>query len=369
MRAIAAGPYRTCAVLADGTALCWGAAWARYTPKGDYPRVDRPTPISGLAAVEQIVLGEEHACARLADGTVRCWGRNREGELGDGTNTDSEQPTTVQGLGTVTEIAAGAHHSCAVGAGGKVSCWGRNHVRQLGVDGQHVVPAEVAALGDTRQLALGANHSCALSGDGTVRCWGILGPPLAVPTPVVDHAPCPHPLGMHAAPCPPAAPPVSPPAPIRDARGAVQLGAGGFSTCARMGDGRVLCWGSNATGILGDGTQTERVGVVNVRGLCPASSLAVAEGSACVVCADRSVRCWGDNPRSGHTAMPEDDPMYLLRPTPILGLDGVMQVARSDHHACALGGAGTVQCWGGNGFGEVGSGTHRFERDPVAVAW
>ncbi len=61
--------------------------------------------------------------------------------------------------------------------------------------------------------------------------------------------------------------------------------------------------------------------------------------------------------------------MFLLRPTPVPGLVGVRQIAPTADHACTLGEDGAVRCWGGNSFGEVGSGTTRFEREPVAVAW
>ena len=371
VRALSVGPYRTCALLSDRTARCWGAAWARFTPEGSYPRIDRPQPMTDLDAVGQLALGDEHACALLVDGSVRCWGRNREGELGDGTTTDSERPTAVKGLPPVHEIVAGAHHTCALGGEGDVWCWGRNHVRQLGADGPSPLLARVAGLTDMRQLALGANHSCALGGDGVVRCWGVDGALFGFPPRVVRDEACVHSLGVGVVPHSCRRPPtsVSPPVSIAGAQGAVEIAAGGFASCARMRKGRVVCWGSNAAGALGDGTQTERVGAVPVRGLCPAIGLALGADAACVVCADRSVSCWGANPRSRHTVMPDDEEMYLLRPTPVPGLEAVKQVALADDHACALGNDGEVRCWGGNAFGAVGNGTSRFKRDPVAVAW
>jgi alpha-tubulin suppressor-like RCC1 family protein len=48
---------------------------------------------------------------------------------------------------------------------------------------------------------------------------------------------------------------------------AVEIQAGATHTCARRRNGEVLCWGSNSTGELGDGTKVERLSPIKVRGL------------------------------------------------------------------------------------------------------
>lgn len=44
-----------------------------------------------------------------------------------------------------------------------------------------------------------------------------------------------------------------------------------------------------------------------------------------------------------------------------------MQIAAFATHACARTGGGAVFCWGGNGHGELGDGTHSDRLIPVSV--
>ena len=69
----------------------------------------RPQASPPLAAptVRAISAGFYHTCALLADGTVRCWGDNSSGQLGDGTTTNRPTPVQVTGISTATAIAAG----------------------------------------------------------------------------------------------------------------------------------------------------------------------------------------------------------------------------------------------------------------------
>ena len=45
----------------------------------------------------------------------------------------------------------------------------------------------------------------------------------------------------------------------------------------------------------------------------------------------------------------------------------MVQVSAGDNHACALKSDGTVACWGGNSFGQLGDGTNQDRKLPVLV--
>src|SRR5439155_15451428 len=99
----------------------------------DAVRSPIPVPVAGLAGAVAVSAGVYHSCAIVADGTARCWGSNGVGQLGDGTANDfTDAPAVVKGLAKATTIAAGGGHTCASLADGTVQCWGWNVSGELG---------------------------------------------------------------------------------------------------------------------------------------------------------------------------------------------------------------------------------------------
>ena len=82
----------TCAVLDNGSVMCWGRD--NYGQIGDgFGRSASPTHTVGLprpaVAVE---VGMDFSCALLDNGSVMCWGRGSGGRLGNGGTSNSAQP-------------------------------------------------------------------------------------------------------------------------------------------------------------------------------------------------------------------------------------------------------------------------------------
>ena len=127
---------RTCAILADGTASCWGhcgMTGSGLCAEGQWITCE-PLPVAGLSDVVGISQGQDHTCAVLADGTAWCWGANWVGQLGidDRDVTGSVEPLQVVGLENVVQVSGGTQHTCAVVADGSAWCWGNNVFGQLG---------------------------------------------------------------------------------------------------------------------------------------------------------------------------------------------------------------------------------------------
>ena len=77
---------------------------------------------------------------------------------------------------------------------------------------------------------------------------------------------------------------------------AISVALGWGHSCALLTDGRVMCWGNNMYGQLGDGTITHHSSPVEVSGLpFPSISIALGDYHTCAVLADYKVMCWGYN--------------------------------------------------------------------------
>lgn len=148
----------------------------------------------------------------------------------------------------------------------------------------------------TALAANGGGHVCALLADESVRCWGDNERgQLGAATPVDAGAEGPH-----------AAAPVQ----VAGVANATQIsvtGNSGGTSCARIGDGSVMCWGSNTVGQLGlsaDAVVTDtdaHPSASAVQGLPFASRVDVAGSFACATSAlgdddeGGSMSCWGNN--------------------------------------------------------------------------
>ena len=267
---IAAGGGHTCAVMADGSAKCWGDNNSGQIGDGTTQKRLVTTDVRGMPdAAAGIAAGGNHTCAWTTGGAALCWGDNGLGQVGDGTTTKRYLPTPVSGMaGGVAAVAAGFVHTCALTAAGGVACWGDNSVGQLGdgITTRRLTPTTVpGVLAGTAAVAAGGMHTCVLTAGGGVACWGYgTG---AVPTPV---------SGL--------------------ASGVAAIETGSFHTCAITTGGGLACWGENPFGQLGDGTTTSRLVPAAVSGLSSGVvAIAAGGGHTCALTAAGSVLCWGDN--------------------------------------------------------------------------
>jgi len=103
-RALAAGARHTCALLTSGGVVCWGAndhgqlGYGNRMPVGASgpPSAAGTVPLPGEALA--ITAGGDHTCALLAGGGVICWGANDHGQLGYGDHEDRGDDEPVGGL-------------------------------------------------------------------------------------------------------------------------------------------------------------------------------------------------------------------------------------------------------------------------------
>jgi alpha-tubulin suppressor-like RCC1 family protein len=152
---------------------------------------------------------------------------------------------------------------------------------------------------------------------------------------------------------------------------ALAAGAGDRPTVCSVGaGGAVECWGWNA-GALGNGTTANQsstpVPITGFTGTVTAVSVGgTANNSfACAVTSTGSVQCWGrdDVGELGSTTMDNS-----AVPVPVTGLsNGETAVTVGYDSACALTSGGAVQCWGNNDTGQLGNNSTTNSPVPVPV--
>jgi len=348
-----------CGLLISLVVLAQAAGAASDNPPSAQERADRSSlpglphlPVAPLTsrAADQVADGAYHTCAVSANGGVSCWGNNDRGQLGDNTLTSRLAPVEVIGLSSgVLAVAAGYMHTCALMESGGVKCWGFNRFGQLG-NGEMFgrrKPVDVVGLqSGVIAIAAGGYHTCALTTGKGVKCWGYnqfgqLGDG--------THKDSSLPVDV-----------------ARLSSGVFAIGAGSWHTCSLSGIGEARCWGANASGQLGDGTQEDRRTPVKVVGLDgPQSSMAAGSLHTCALSASGAVQCWGAND-SGQLG--DGTRLDHLEPVSVSGLGtGASGLAAGEYHTCARLAAGDLRCWGDNHSGQLGDASFEDRLAPVAV--
>jgi alpha-tubulin suppressor-like RCC1 family protein len=260
---LSAGPTgsHTCSVDVLGDNIyCWGSnrfgqLGTDAVPASSIPlKVARPPDAYPYADWSAIVAGATHTCILLEDGHAWCWGDNSAGQLGRTGIAASATPLAVAGSAFVKMTAGGEHTCGTTGVPFTPSttwCWGSNSDGQLG-NGTTIASAAPVAIANHafEQISAGARHTCGITSQRQLFCWGSnsrgqLGngstASSAVPVPVS----LPNMIDV----------------------GFVAVTAGKEHTCAIGVRGKAYCWGSNASGQLGNGTATDSIVPVAVADL------------------------------------------------------------------------------------------------------
>ena len=313
--AIATGGDHSCAILDTGRVRCWGQdnfgqlgyADTQWIGDDETPGTAGPVHLGAGRTAVAISAGNQHTCAILDNGTVLCWGSSNYGQLGYGnTDTigDNETPASAGpvdlGAGrTAVAISAGAFHTCAILDNGTVLCWGYGRNGRLGYGntdniGDDETPSSVGpvdlGIGRTAvAISAGDDHTCALLDDGTVRCWG-RGFEGQLGYGNMDS------IGDNESPS--SVGPVD----LGPGRTAVAISAGYSRTCAVLDNGTVLCWGESSsegwlgygnTDSIGDDETPASAGPVDLGGGRTAVAISADDDVTCALLDNERVRCWG----------------------------------------------------------------------------
>ena len=292
---VAVGYLHRCALLLDGTAVCWG--------KNEFGEASPPQG----GRFSQLALGASHSCGLRSDGSVDCWGFDEDGRSSP-PSIEMITPAAPSGpaagiLGTVRAvplrlraIAAAGAATCGLTLEGLVFCWGTSLARKTPMETNDWWNSHGFTLGPPgavdgqvfAEIAATEGYFCAERPDGSHRCWG-------------SHLFRPS---------------------LEATAGFIEVSTKDWSACGRRTDGTVECWG--------------------VSGLTPTDSfetITTADTYTCGRTDDGARSCWTLHPDHGVPAEAE-------------AVD-IVQWSGSSRHACALRADGSVSCWGRSDDGET----------------
>ncbi len=271
---IDAGSDIACAVLENGSVMCWNEidGWQSQPRSGPY---------------EAVSASGEYVCALTTDRNAECFdARHLEGP-------------PITRAGPFSEISHGRYYACGIRSTGAIECWA-NEDSGISADEYYESGLDRPPAGSFTKLATSSSLACAIRTDGTVACWGDPFSEHAVPMPegtyidiaVASHTACglrsngeavcwgdgflPHADVLAEA----------------GHSGAVRVPEGAFDSitvglahaCALRETGRVECWSGSAYGLA------------NPRGVIPpdATFAAISATSqyTCGLRPDDEVTCW-----------------------------------------------------------------------------
>ena len=193
-------------------------------------------------------------------------------------------------------------------------------------------------------VACGRRSSWAVMSDGTVRAWGDNhGGGLGAGDPERDAAT---------------------PLVVEGLSGVLEVAAGGNGeaqvACARLADGGLRCWGAGTPPLPLADPQPQPA-PIDIPALGGTRRIALGDnGTACAATTEGRLLCWGQD-AFGRLGLGSADSSEVRGPTLVPELEGVVEVAPSQNHTCALLAGGTVRCWGRN----VAHAAHPTLRDEV----
>jgi alpha-tubulin suppressor-like RCC1 family protein len=431
--AIAAAGDFNLALLRDGQVMAWGNNEKGELGDGNHTSSTVPVGVKGLSNVTAIAAGKRFAMALLSNGKVDAWGSNEHEQLGTcGCGTSSDEPVELHELSGVTAIAGGSVSETGLATliSGKLDQWGwveqvntvhpvekesvsnvtaadgswnfyiaaegppvisnvqpnagppggGTHVTISGTDLNGATSVEFGSTAATSFTVNSANSITAIApagAGGTVdvtvttatggtsatgsadqftyrsedamawgeNAYGELGNgnnsnsliPVEVSGPLSE---------------------------------VVQLAGGGQFGYALLSNGKIMAWGSNSKGELGNGTTTSSNVLVEVKGIEHVVEVAATSLGGIALLPGGKVKTWGNNGKGelGDGKTPTQQPK-ATEPVEVTGLpEEVTAIGAGAQHDLVVLKSGKVMSWGYNSFGQLGIGKGGSYSDvPVPV--
>lgn len=246
-------------------------------------------------------------------------------------------------------LSVGWAHACALADGGGTWCWGANTFGQIGDGGTSAtrsVARPVQAAPAFVALSAGIHHTCGRTASGALHCWGrndfgqLGDSSFTMRTSAVASG---------------------------GARSFARFtqGANRNHTCAVTPNDRVLCWGLNLHGQLGDGSTANSSIPLELPGGPSFREATSGFRHSCALTPAGAAYCWGSNAEG---QLGDGTLESRAAPTAVAGGLTFVSIGASFQHSCGLTAAGAAYCWGANTVGQLGNGSNAASPAPVAVS-
>ena len=115
-----------------------------------------------------------HTVALTENGTLLTWGVNDSGQLGNGNTTQSFNPVQITATDRFSQIASGVNHTLALDDSGRLWAWGENKQGQLGngTTEPALIPTLVELVPKFSAIYAARGTSYALTPEGELWAWG-----------------------------------------------------------------------------------------------------------------------------------------------------------------------------------------------------
>lgn len=346
---LSVGQSSACAVSDQGEVWCWGSNNKFQSASKISIFESTPFRLSGVNNATHVAVGREHACALLKTKRAVCWGSNEFGQLGTGYEfsnlANSPFPEYVNGLVGATRIFAGDDHTCAITDENELFCWGLNSRGQTGqlfrdesrqINGRAVVAqAERVEISNVIDVGVGNTHTCALTKNGYVYCFGSnlygqLGQGWSE-----DKSYKPLLVGN-----------------LVDVQ---KIDSSGNSICITNKNKSMRCWGAGESGQLGN-LDTGDLSLPSSLSLALAKysvdEFSVGNRSTCAKLDNSAVYCWGSG-SFGQVGTSNAATVFLSPFSSIqYPLIDAIKIESGGDFTCVL--TSNVWCWGRNNLGQLG---------------
>lgn len=351
----------SCALTTDGVAYCWGGlnstgelgnGSVRVSGGPLTPDTTERRRVTGDVRFRTISVGSGYTCGTTADAAVYCWGVNQAFNATGPINQGTPTPTLLAGA-RWSAVSAGMAGPCGIVPEGGASCGARS------ADGYGIL-----AIASAPRFDSFSHYQTIVSSGGpaTKPTFRYYQHQCAISDGSVycwgENAQGELGNGTQLA----ATAPTRIASPLQFTR----VGTGVFHSCALAADGSAWCWGAGFFGALGNGGATGSTTPVQVTGGLRFKTLSVGLYHSCAVATDGTAYCWGLN-SAGQLGSTATADRYTPSPSAVGGGLRWKEVSAAARHSCGISTASRLYCWGTNEFGQLGDGTTVSSATPVPV--